>query len=817
MKEFKLEDMMPVKAIEQQIWRMFDVLRGNSIGSQDFHIILLFLSLYKDDQISKDFLFGEGQLNLEDVQHFEDINSKKSANDYSKIIESFSSSLLTIRNRGFKELIDVLFQINKGILKENFSEIFDYTLYRTTQSQGKFGGEFIQPMEITRFICALADLSDNSKVFNPFAGLASFGVFFDQGQDYFGQEVNQKTWALGALRLMAYERPGNSHYVCEDSILNWPEDEKFDLVVANPPYGMQLNQQYHKVESGIRTVEQYLIEKGVNSLNSEGKLIALLPQGFLFRGMHEQRMRVQLIEEDLIDTIISLPGGLLLNTGIPLVVFVINKNKKLPGKVRFVDATKFVETKNPKEKILNDYGLNSVIHKGFQDSEVVRIVDNIQIREYDYNLNVPRYFQKKIEGTKLKDIVEFVRGSRKDIPVAGKMIRIRDLSDDKLYFKLDVSNVEETEFTRPYLRMIDESCLLLATRWKTLKPTYFEFSGDPIFLNPDILSFKINPQVADTAYLINELHADYVEEQIASYRQGATIPMIRRDDLFEIVIKLPSIEEQRAKVAGLLEISEKIKQLQTERNELVHGVITKEFNEFASLKHTLGRPRQNILGWSKNLSKFFVREKDTISALNDEFKALFDLGIIEAIDEINRDIKFISDVLEKGENGLLLNDYEKEIVPLVEINNIINTLSNNEFKFSIKKQLLKVDEMKTRGILINKVLFRTLLDNLLTNANKYGFLEKNKGNHVMIELSEIDDHLIVDVRNNGLPFPKNFDREKFITKYSTADISNGSGLGGYDINRIATYFENENWDLILNTDPIYPIIFRFSFPIKLLK
>jgi len=817
MKEFKLEDMMPVKAIEQQIWRMFDVLRGNSIGSQDFHIILLFLSLYKDDQISKDFLFGEGQLNLEDVQHFEDINSKKSANDYSKIIESFSSSLLTIRNRGFKELIDALFQINKGILKENFSEIFDYTLYRTTQSQGKFGGEFIQPIEITRFICALADLSDNSKVFNPFAGLASFGVFFDQGQDYFGQEVNQKTWALGALRLMAYERPGNSHYVCEDSILNWPEDEKFDLVVANPPYGMRLNQQYHEVESGIRTVEQYLIEKGVNSLNSEGKLIALLPQGFLFRGMHEQRMREQLIEEDLIDTIISLPGGLLLNTGIPLVVFVINKNKKLPGKVRFVDATKFVETKNPKEKILNDYGLNSVIHKGFQDSEVVRIVDNIQIREYDYNLNVPRYFQKKIEGTKLKDIVEFVRGSRTDIPEAGKMVRIRDLSDDKLDFKLDVSSIEETEFTRPHLRMIDESCLLLATRWKTLKPTYFEFSNDPIFLNPDILSFKINPQVADTTYLINELHADYVEEQIASYRQGATIPMIRRDDLLEIVIKLPSIEEQRAKVAGLLEISEKIKQLQTERNELAHGMITREFNEFASLKHTLGRPRQNILGWSKNLSKFFVREKDTISALNDEFKALFDLGIIEAIDEINRDIKFISDVLEKGENGLLLNDYEKEIVPLVEINNIINTLSNNEFKFSIKKQLLKVDEMKTRGILINKVLFRTLLDNLLTNANKYGFLEKNKGNHVMIELSEIDDHLIVDIRNNGLPFPKNFDREKFITKYSTADTSNGSGLGGYDINRIATYFENENWDLILNTDPIYPVIFRFSFPVKLLK
>ena len=266
-----------------------------------------------------------------------------------------------------------------------------------------------------------------------------------------------------------------------------------------------------------------------------------------------------------------------------------------------------------------------------------------------------------------------------------------------------------------------------------------------------------------------------------------------------------------------MEISEKIKQLQNERNALAHGVSTKEFNEFASLKHTLGRPRQNILGWSKNLSKFFFQQKDSISVFNDEFKALFDLGIIDAINEINRDIKFISEVLEKGENGLMLNDYEKEIVPLLEINSIIDSLSSNEFKFSIKKQLLKVDEMKTRGILINKVLFRTLLDNLLTNANKYGFKDNRKVNHVMLELIEIDDHLIVDIRNNGLPFPKNFDREKFITKYSTAETSNGSGLGGYDINRIATYFENENWDLVLKADPIYPVIFYFSFPIKLSK
>jgi type I restriction enzyme M protein len=818
MKEYKLEDIMPVKAIEKQVWRMFDILRGNSISSNDYHIILLFLSLYKDDQISKEFLFKEGLKNIDEVRVLSDKNSKKPEHDYSKIIESFNSSLLNIRNRGFKELIDSLFQIDKVILKQNFSEIFDFTLYRITQSQGRSGGEFIQPIELTRFICALADLPEKSKVFNPFAGLASFGVFLDQSQDYFGQELNQKTWALGALRIMAYQRPGTSHYICDDSILHWPkEDEKFDLVVANPPYGMRLSQQYKEVEPGIRTVEQFLIEKGMNSLNNKGKLIALLPQGFLFRGLNEQRLREHLIEEDLIDTIISLPGGLLLNTGIPLIVLVINRDKKLRGTVRFIDAKNFVESKGPREKILNDYRLNSIVHGSRQNSDEVRIISNNQIREFDYNLNVPRYFQKHIEGVKLRDIIEHFRGKSNHQIKEGKQIRIRDLKDDKVDFKLDLSSLEEKEFRIPRLRLIDESCLLLATRWRTLKPTLFKFSKTPIFLYHDILSFKVNEKIADTAYLINELQADYVLEQLESYRLGGVMPMIRRDDLLKIVIKLPSLKEQRAKVQGILELSDKISILQRERNALAHGKDVSQFNEFASLKHTLGRPRQNILDWTDNLIHFLSNKSEGFGALNKSFLDFYETDILSALKEIKRDVNFMTDVLEKGENGFVVEEYENMIISLSDINSVINELSNNGFNFKVKKLLLKGEKLKERGIQGNRILLKTLIDNLLTNAHKYGFLQKSAGNEVVFELKEIDDFLSMEVRNNGTPFPRNFDREKFITKYSTADSKSGSGLGGYDINRIAAEFSNPEWDLLLNEDPIYPVKFKFQFPIKLIN
>lgn len=818
MKEFKIEEIMPLEAVKSKIWMMFDILRNENISSDDYHVVLFLLSAYKDNLVTIDIVNDNHHLKERLNERLRNSNYEY-YEQYAPIIQSFEPSIQRLSENGIRHLFSVLVEINKQVLTENFPDVFDSVLYRISQSQGRYAGEFIQPVELTRFMCGLADLKKDAKVFNPFAGLASFGVYLDQGQDYFGQELNQKTWALGALRLMAYEWPGSSKYVCDDSILHWPyESEKFDLILSSPPFGMRLGHHYRDIEPSIRTIEQFLIEKGVQSLKQSGKLIALLPQGFLFRGMQEQRLREHLVEEDLIDTIISLPGGLLLNTGIPLIILVLDRNKKLPGRVKFVDAKNFVIAKGPREKVLNDYSLNNFIHSDKEEENVVKIAYNEQIRDNDYNLSVARYFQKQIDGVKLGDILELVRGQRGNLPETGKLIRIRDLKDDKVDFTLDVSSVEETELRRPDIHLVSESCLLLAMRWRTLKPTLFEFKGEPIFRSQDILSFKVNEAIADKAYLINELHADYVQEQLESYRLGASVmPFIRKDDLMEVVIKIPSIEEQRAKVQGIYELSDKIKSLQEERNALAHGKTLKQFSEFASLKHTLGRPRQNILDWSDNLLDFLTKKKEGFEALNKAFTEFYDIDIISALKEIKRDVNFITDVLEKGENGLVLSEYEKQVIPLSNINSIINELSNNGFNFKIKKLLLKDEKLKERGIYANKTLLKTLLDNILTNANKYAFDKKATGNEVVIELTEVDDSLSMEIRNNGKPFPKNFDREKFITKYSTADSSNGSGLGGYDIHRIASDFNNPDWILSLNDDPFFLVKFKFQFPIKLIN
>lgn len=818
MKELKIEDIMPLEEVKSKIWIILDVLRSENISSNDYYVVLFLLSAFKDGLISGKISSEDQSLQKSLIEQLYSSNNVL-FDQYAPIIECFEPSIHRLSENGIRHIFDVFAAINKKVLTENFPNLFDSILYRISKSQGRSAGEFIQPVELTRFMCGLADLKKNDKVFNPFAGLASFGVYLEQGQYYFGQELNQKTWALGALRLIAYKRPGISEYVCDDSIFRWPKaTEKFDLIISNPPFNIKFGKQDGSIDHDFRTIEQLLIEKGLHSLNQNGKLIALLPQGFLFRGMQEQRLREHLVKEDIIETVISLPGGLLLNTGIPLIILVLNRSKKLGGKVKFVDATNFVVANGSKEKVLNDYRLNSFIHGDREDENIVRLVDIKQIRDNDYNLSVGRYFQKKIEGVKLGDILELVRGQRGNLPKKGKLIRIRDLKDDKVDYTINVSKIEETVFSRPDIHLVSESCLLLAVRWKNLKPTLFEFEGEHIFRSQDILSFKVNESRVDKAYLINELHADYILEQVESYRLGASVmAFIRKEDLMQIVIKLPSLEAQRAKVLGIYELTDKIKNLQQERNALAHGKSIKQFNEFASLKHTLGRPRQNILDWSDNLLDFLNKKKEGFDELNKDFTDFYDIDIISVLKEIKRDVNFITDVLEKGENGLVLSEYEKQIISLSDINSIINELSNNGFNFKINKLLLKGERLKYRGVFANETLFKTLLDNIFTNANKYAFDKKTLGNEVVIELTEVDDFLFLEIRNNGKAFPKNFDRDKFITKYSTADTINGTGLGGYDINRIAADLNNPNWILSLNEDPFFPVKFKFQFPIKMIN
>ena len=816
--------MSQFKIIEKEVRSIFSMLRKESIASEDYKVILFLLSLVKDEVLSKDH-----HENINDITVLVDrrleASSQELQNVYLPIYDEFRPSLRRFGTDAAFLVLRMLLGYRKGFIAKYFLKLFDEILFNITRSRGSVESEYVQPWEVTKFIESIIEVPKNASVFNPFAGLGSFGLFLNGGHEYFGQEIDKKVWALGVLRIRGHKHAHRAEFNCLDSLENWPKDKRFDLIVSNLPSRLKVDDALQKFSKKYDSVEMFFLNTGLKALNPNGKLVALLPADFLSRGVGSQELKRQLIENDLIDTIIQLPLRLFSYTRRAMTIVVLDKKKQLPGKIRFVNAQSFIQSHGSRIETFDNRALTSFFKSGYKESKYVKLIDNDLVSNSNYSLNTLKYFLKKVEGVQLKSILEFIAPIEGEIPDASKYASSEDLKSDKLDLTINHLNIGSFESSIRYrysnkkrrIWKLDESCLLVSWRSISLNPTYFEFSGQPIYLDilSGIMPFRINDEIVDRSFLLYELSAEYIEEQRRACNYGAIIGSISSDDFLDIVIKLPSIVEQRAKVQGINELSSKIRVLQNELVALEQGKELNSFNEFASLKHTLGAPRQNILDWADNLFHFLKEGPTGFISLNAAFKEFYELDMLEALAEIKSDVSFMTEVLEKGENGFKMKDYENTITSLAAINKHFNSLSGNGFKFKLKKTLLsKKTELKSRGIEVNEILLKTLVDNILLNAHKHGFDTYRQGNEVNIELKELDDFLSIEIRNNGKPFPRNFDRNKFITKFSTADTTIGSGLGGYDIDRIACHFNNPDWELVLNEDLIFTVKFIFKIPIK---
>lgn len=828
-----MEENKTLERIQSNIWKVWDIFHEENIRIEDYYVGLLFLSVWRNNLWPREFK-DSGALFYENLEDSIKKSKEKSHQHFLPVVSTFKSTIKGFSVDGLSELTYAYNELNLKFVSENFAEIFDHILYRISSSQGRVGGEVVQPIELTKFLMNLADLPLDARIFNPFAGLASFGVFLKEGQEYFGQEINPKIWAIGQLRLMAHDKLVSSHFVCIDSITNWPKpSEKYDLIISHPPFNLRISRE---IDINNRTADQLLINNGISSLAVQGKLIAILPQQFLYRGSilgegfsRDQAVQVfsrkTLIDEDLLDTIISLPGGVFSNTGIKTVILVLSQQKKHPKKTRFINGNAFVKTKNLKEKIINVEELIQLIRSPFENSEYVRVVSSEQIEENDYILDVPRYFHKdiKIEENeqlvKLKDIFEYVRGQRGDLPKTGKLVRVRDLKNDRVDFQLDLSKLEEIELRNSGIHQLNESCILLAIRWRSLKPTYFRFHDEPIYRNQDILSFKLNESIADYKYVISELQADYVKEQLESYRTGATIPFIRKDDLLEVAIKLPSLEEQRAKVQGVIELSEKIKILQDERNALEQGVSEKLFESVSNIKHSLGKPLLNIGSSLRNIEKALSRFNSDWQQikLNDRY----DITIKDSFDSIYINLNLIHSVLRNNDQALDVSNYELTATDfLAFIKGYVNRIKSAErpnvstkldihpdFKIQLKNHVLIEGSPELLEIALNTIVENANMHAFTDPSKKYK-LEFRVGLYIAPSIKKdsiastgsFDTYIKIEIANNGTPFPKNYSLEKLIRKNSFAGETGNTGQGGFDLNEIIKYHNGGVSTLDLITD-----------------
>jgi type I restriction enzyme M protein len=224
----------------------------------------------------------------------------------------------------------------------------------------------------------------------------------------FGQEAIGSTWSLAKMNMFLH---GEDNHRIEwgDTIRN-PKllDSNgglmnFDIVTANPPFSLEkwghedaAHDPFHRFRRGVppKTKGDYaFISHMIETLKPKtGRMGVIVPHGVLFRGSSEGVIRQKLIEENLLDAVIGLPEKLFYGTGIPAAILVFKK-QKTDNKVLFIDASReFKSSKNQNQLSEDDIKKIIATYKARANIDKYAYLATLdEIKENDYNLNIPRY------------------------------------------------------------------------------------------------------------------------------------------------------------------------------------------------------------------------------------------------------------------------------------------------------------------------------------------------------------------------------------------------------------------------------------------
>ncbi len=791
-------NMNEVTKLKSVFWDLCNSLRFPiSYGPMDYMLVLFMMILQKRDvldsmkdvsgeeikkQLTKCILefTGENEIEIKNIY----------LNVFGNVINRLDCFTLT---RIIQALND-----NKDLLKDHLPELFDYLLYRITGSQSRLTGEFIQPVELSEFICGLAQVNENAKVYNPFAGFASFGVFLPSYKSYFGQELNRDAWAIGTLRLIAYNKVYCISFENEDTINKWPPQvEKFDLIISNPPFGLKKN--WGTEDRPYKNVEADFLYVSLNSLTKSGKIIALLPQGILFSA-NNVGIRRELINRDMLEMVITFPGGLLSNTMIPFTIIVVNNDKKDKGVVKFYDAAPCIDKISKKESRVNLHNLNSMI-AGIFSAESAITVSNETIIENDFTFNPVRYFPRhdlflQVSSdsiiVKLSEVASIYQNGKNKQPIVGCYIRISNLRKERFNYKLDVSSLETIEVPINSQR-IEKPVLLLALKGNDLKPTFVDPQGKGVYVSQDILSLVIDEEKMLMDYLINELYSNWTLEQVKSLRNSLVIPFITRKDLLSIRIYLPTISKQNESIIENRKayITQEQNKLNTIREN--YEIDIADQNSF--LRHQISGKLRNVRSSFKRVHEIFEKQLSPNVSNIYELKSreTDKLTLKEHLEIIERDLASIYQATSKAGKESELAKLEISKIDIIRfVKEYCNELNENDDKsfeliFQTWEEDLQMEGISNVYINGDTDVIRKVFNNLVENAEKHAFNNnysiKNKL-HIDLYYDFEGMQVQIDFSNTGIPWPSNYSWEKAIKKGSKTGANAGDGTGLWYINEI---------------------------------
>ena len=287
---------------------------------------------------------------------------------------------------------------------------YEYLIGKFAQTAGKSAGEFYTPQQVSRILAKI--VAGNKKqlksVYDPTCGSGSLLLRIARETKvlkYYGQELTSTTYNLARMNMMLHGVSHDDFDIKNDNTLTKPQHlgKTFEAIVANPPYSAHWNpsvetsddirfSEYGKLAPKTKA-DFAFVQHMIHHLDDNGTMAVVLPHGVLFRGAAEGKIRKHLIEKNYLDAVIGLPANIFYGTSIPTCILVFKKCREDDDKVLFIDASK--EFENGKvSNALTDLNVQNIVEAYISREDTdcfLREVSLKELKDNDYNLNIPRY------------------------------------------------------------------------------------------------------------------------------------------------------------------------------------------------------------------------------------------------------------------------------------------------------------------------------------------------------------------------------------------------------------------------------------------
>lgn len=682
---------------------------------------------------------------------------------------------------------------------------------------------FIQPQEVTDFMCSIASFPKDVTVYNPFAGADSFAVALPNPVE--GEEISNSTWALGQIRLFAMGASPRTDIRLGDSFVSLEEGKKYNAIISSPAY---LTERGKRIED----VVSLLYDK----LEDGGTLVCLVSRGFLTNSAgNASNIRKRLVDDKAIKAVINIPDNIFTWSGIGQAVLVITKG--MPNEyVIFADATDYTrfaksvyrQTTFDWEQFLDDM-YEDVTDFGDRgeyliDGDIATPVNYPEI--IDTNLSPEFYLSPKPkDGHPLSDIACEIKESRED-GTADYFIFGSSLPE-ALHRKPFVphNDVEKKGSSEGYQVAISGDAVLLSIVSGNIRTVYLEdFQGTIAFPNGFVKALQPVAGVS-AKYLAALISTKIAADQIKAQASGLTIPSLNRLDLSQIIVPDYKKEDEREKVISEV-LSSEISDLESVLNE----TFEKHKRELRSTRHAMVQTLAALSsGW--NQLQRYTESKGGKIDVTDTFGVINPISVKRLMDTITHSISTLRNQVEVlrfdkrnwgKDSEINPNEFINEYIALHDTPTVkmVNLGNNNISEYpGAEYDTTKMNCVHTYTSEIfyaPKKMLEQIFDNIVANAKAHGFVLERSNNEIRFDWMNVDGNIVITIANNGAPLkPGVSANDVFMSGYSTAlneDAPDGTLHSGHGCFQIKSLMEGlGSVDIISEPDEEFPVIYKLTF------